>query len=102
MIKTRGWFSLVLIGILSINGVVFAQTLELQYLLLYSSAFADSDPGQTAKLETDDPIHFRPKLPAKKTVGDVMPFYWKGEYHIFYLTKRHYFTITPPVRPLTI
>ncbi len=34
-----------------------------------------------------DPIHFTPKLPTKKTVGDVMPFYWKGEYHIFYLTN---------------
>jgi hypothetical protein len=32
-----------------------------------------------------DPIHFKPKLPTKKAVGDVMPFYWKGEYHIFYL-----------------
>ncbi|MHC4927717.1 MAG: family 43 glycosylhydrolase, partial [Planctomycetota bacterium] len=52
---------------------------------LYSFAFVNSDPEQTAKLWTDDPIHFRPKLPTKKTVGDVMPFYWKGEYHIFYL-----------------
>ena len=34
-----------------------------------------------------DPIHFKPKLPTKKTVGDVMPFYWKGEYHVFYLTN---------------
>ncbi|MDP6636920.1 MAG: GH32 C-terminal domain-containing protein [Phycisphaerae bacterium] len=34
-----------------------------------------------------DPIHFTPKLPTKKTVGDVMPFFWKGEYHVFYLTN---------------
>lgn len=34
-----------------------------------------------------DPIHFTPKLPKKKTVGDVMPFFWKGEYHVFYLTN---------------
>ncbi|MHC4553352.1 MAG: hypothetical protein ACYSUT_11415, partial [Planctomycetota bacterium] len=30
---------------------------------LYSFAFVNSDPEQTAKLGTDDPIHFRPKLP---------------------------------------
>ena len=34
-----------------------------------------------------DPIHFKPKLPKKKTVGDVMPFFWKNEYHVFYLTN---------------
>ena len=33
------------------------------------------------------PIHFKPDLPTKKAVGDVMPFYWKGEYHVFYLTN---------------
>ena len=29
-------------------------------------------------------IHF---MPGKRAVGDVMPFYWKGEYHVFYLTN---------------
>ena len=29
-------------------------------------------------------IHF---MPSKRAVGDVMPFYWKGEYHVFYLTN---------------
>jgi sucrose-6-phosphate hydrolase SacC (GH32 family) len=34
-----------------------------------------------------DPIHFKPKRPTKRTVGDVIPFFWKGEYHVFYLTN---------------
>jgi sucrose-6-phosphate hydrolase SacC (GH32 family) len=37
--------------------------------------------------EYRSPIHFMPQLPTKKCVGDVMPFYWKGEYHVFYLTN---------------
>jgi beta-fructofuranosidase len=37
--------------------------------------------------EYRSPIHFKPNLPKKKAVGDVMPFYWKGEYHVFYLTN---------------
>ncbi|MDA0196830.1 MAG: hypothetical protein O2887_07910 [Bacteroidetes bacterium] len=40
-----------------------------------------------ATQDYNDPIHFTPQLPIKKTVGDVMPFYWNGEYHIFYLTN---------------
>jgi len=30
------------------------------------------------------PIHFKP---SRRKVGDVMPFYWKGQYHVFYLTN---------------
>ena len=30
------------------------------------------------------PIHF---MPSRRAVGDVMPFYWKGEYHVFFLTN---------------
>ena len=37
--------------------------------------------------EYRSPIHFKPTLPKKKAVGDVMPFCWKGEYHVFYLTN---------------
>jgi sucrose-6-phosphate hydrolase SacC (GH32 family) len=41
--------------------------------------------AQTDKMpEYRSPIHF---MPAKRAVGDVMPFYWKGEYHVFYLTN---------------
>jgi len=29
-------------------------------------------------------IHF---MPSHRAVGDVMPFYWKGEYHVFFLTN---------------
>lgn len=36
------------------------------------------------KSEYRSPIHF---MPSKRAVGDVMPFYWKGEYHVFYLTN---------------
>lgn len=44
-------------------------------------------PANRRKTEYRDPIHFKPSLPTKKTVGDVMPFYWKGAYHVFYLTN---------------
>ena len=30
------------------------------------------------------PIHF---IPRKRAVGDVMPFFWNGAYHVFYLTN---------------
>ena len=41
--------------------------------------------AQTDKMpEYRSPIHF---MPAKRAVGDVMPFYWRGEYHVFYLTN---------------
>ena len=30
----------------------------------------------------DSPIHFRP---AKGVLADTIPFFWKGEYHVFYL-----------------
>jgi len=43
--------------------------------------------GAQGSAKYRDPIHFRPALPKKKAVGDVMPFYWKGEYHVFYLTN---------------
>ncbi len=46
-----------------------------------------SPQGDKILFKNSDPVHFRPKLPTKKTVGDVMPFYWKGEYHVFYLTN---------------
>jgi fructan beta-fructosidase len=36
MIKTKGWFSLVLIGFLSINGVVFAQTFASEDIMIES------------------------------------------------------------------
>ena len=55
-------------------------------LLFCFSVLATLLFSQTTK-EYSDPIHFTPMLPTKKTVGDVMPFYWKGEYHIFYLTN---------------
>jgi sucrose-6-phosphate hydrolase SacC (GH32 family) len=41
--------------------------------------------AQTDKMpEYRSPIHF---MPIRRAVGDVMPFYWKGEYHVFYLTN---------------
>ncbi|MCX6343518.1 MAG: hypothetical protein NT018_00420 [Armatimonadetes bacterium] len=43
-----------------------------------AAAGADNMP------EYRSPIHF---MPAKRAVGDVMPFYWKGEYHVYYLTN---------------
>ena len=46
-----------------------------------------NDPTTGKVFEYRAPIHFRPTLPEKKAVGDVMPFYWKGEYHVFYLTN---------------
>jgi sucrose-6-phosphate hydrolase SacC (GH32 family) len=66
-----------------------------QLVILMASAFL---PGQAAafsdlrawsmsfaETKTDkSPIHF---MPSKRAVGDVMPFYWKGEYHVFYLTN---------------
>ena len=40
--------------------------------------------AQTDKMpEYRSPIHF---MPAKRAVGDVMPFYWRGEYHVFYMS----------------
>ena len=44
-------------------------------------------PKANRNREYRSPVHFRPSLPVKKAVGDVMPFYWNGEYHVFYLTN---------------
>ena len=30
------------------------------------------------------PLHF---YPSKRSVGDIMPFFWKGAYHVFHLTN---------------
>jgi len=56
--------------------------------VLVSSSLCGAEHPTTGKVpEYRSPIHFKPTLPKKKVVGDVMPFYWKGEYHIFYLTN---------------
>ncbi len=52
-----------------------------------SAADKPAAAGPKSPARYRSPIHFKPKLPTKKTVGDVMPFYWKGEYHVFYLTN---------------
>ena len=44
--------------------------------------FCSATAGTDKMPEYRSPIHF---MPAKRAVGDVMPFYWKGEYHVFYL-----------------
>ena len=43
-------------------------------------ASAPRSPQQTAN--TKPTLHFRPQ---DAKAGDVIPFYWKGDYHLFYL-----------------
>lgn len=38
--------------------------------------------GDEPKGRTVSKLHFRP---ASGVLGDTIPFYWKGEYHVFYL-----------------
>jgi len=57
-------------------------------LLLDGHASYMISPQSAAPLEPvairhyDSPIHFRP---AKGVLADTIPFFWKGEYHVFYL-----------------
>lgn len=55
-------------------------------------ALAAPEPGviDQALITTDrydSPLHFRPKV---GSVGDTIPFFWKGQYHIFYLRAGFY------------
>jgi sucrose-6-phosphate hydrolase SacC (GH32 family) len=54
----------------------------LTLMILSISAASMPDIGKIQEYRS--PIHF---MPAKRAVGDVMPFCWKGEYHLFYLTN---------------
>ena len=60
-----------------------AMTYMLLILMLLSISAASAQDIDKIQ-EYCSPIHF---MPAKRAVGDVMPFYWKGEYHLFYLTN---------------
>ena len=46
------------------------------------AARADDGPKPPAAAAPADPIHFRP---AAGNFADPIPFFWKGEYHVFYL-----------------
>ena len=39
-------------------------------------------PARRFRIPYTSPIHFRPKV---GVLADTIPFFWKGEYHIFYL-----------------
>lgn len=67
MIQTKGWFSIVLIGILSISGVVFAQTSESRYLLLDSRNIQSSSEVKLVlgpiKKHPDNPLYDKSDMP---------------------------------------
>jgi sucrose-6-phosphate hydrolase SacC (GH32 family) len=53
--------------------------------VVVSPVVCGAEPREADKMQAyRSPIHF---MPSKREVGDVMPFYWKGEYHVFYLTN---------------
>lgn len=84
----------VLIGAESDNGqTVRAFRGEVSEAALWDRALRDDelaalcrkdafDPGPPLPVRTVSPIHYRPRI---GTLADTIPFYWEGEYHIFYL-----------------
>ncbi len=73
--------------------IVRAFTGEMEEAALWSRALSDSElallmrkkaikPDVHFAAPYTSPIHFRPKV---GRLADTIPFFWKGEYHIFYL-----------------
>ena len=67
MVQTKRWFSVVLIGILSISGIVFAQTSESRYLLLDSRKIQSSSEVKLVlgpvKKHPDNPLYDKSDMP---------------------------------------
>jgi sucrose-6-phosphate hydrolase SacC (GH32 family) len=66
---------------------------EMEEAAIWARALSDEEVARLVRKDAivawpkprppyDSPIHYRPKV---GVFGDVIPFYWKGEYHIFYL-----------------
>jgi beta-fructofuranosidase len=84
----------VIIGAETDNGrVVRPFTGEMEEAALWSRTLTDAEVAQLARKEKimpdanyaepyDSPIHYRP---ATARLADTIPFFWQGEYHIFYL-----------------
>ena len=83
-----------LIGAETDNGKVVRQfSGEIETAAVWSRALSDADlarlmgakriiPGPAAAPRYESPVHYRPK---QGRLADTIPFYWQGQYHIFYL-----------------
>ncbi|MCY2962308.1 MAG: hypothetical protein NT069_01425 [Planctomycetota bacterium] len=71
---------------------LFQHTGEIEEVALWNRALNDADLACLVRRESIDrpeqklayrsPVHYRPE---GLTLADTIPFYWKGDYHIFYL-----------------
>ncbi|MHB1000226.1 MAG: LamG-like jellyroll fold domain-containing protein [Armatimonadota bacterium] len=87
----------VLIGAETENGnIIRPFTGDIQEAAIWSRALNDKEISRLMRKDTlmpdtsyapayDSPIHFRPKV---GNLADNIPFYWNGEYHVFYLLAK--------------